>query len=52
MYLGSSNVEGQNVLKAYYDRTKNIKSEKQLSDYFLHDETFLKIESINLGYKI
>lgn len=50
MYLGIPNVEGQNVLKSYYDRNKNIKGEKQLSDYFLHDGTFLKIESINLGY--
>lgn len=50
MYLGIPNVKGQNVLSTYYEKNKHIKGEKQLSDYFLQDGTFLKIEAINVGY--
>ena len=52
MYLGVPNVKGQNVLADYYEKNKHIKGEKQLSDYFLQDGTFVKIESINLGYNL
>lgn len=52
MYFGIPNVPGNNVMKDYYDRNKHIKGEKELSDYFIHDGTFLKIEAINIGYRL
>lgn len=52
MYYGLSNVEGQNVLKDAYAKFAHIKGEKELSDFWLEDGSFLKIDAINLGYNI
>lgn len=41
----------ENVVKEYYERDKHITEEKALTDYFLHDGTFLKIDVITLGYR-
>jgi TonB-linked SusC/RagA family outer membrane protein len=50
MYYSLPNVKGQNVLAEAYDRHKNIKGEKELSDYWLEKGTFLKVDAINIGY--
>lgn len=50
MYYGIANVTGRNVLKAAYDELANVKGEKQLSDYWLENGNFLKVDAISLGY--
>ena len=50
MYYSLPNVKGQNVLEDAYDKHKNIKGEKELSDYWLEKGTFLKVDALNLGY--
>ena len=54
MYYGIPTKEnGVNFLKrAFKDDRKHIAQEKQLSDYWLEDGTFLKIDAIVLGYTI
>ncbi|WP_295936073.1 SusC/RagA family TonB-linked outer membrane protein [uncultured Alistipes sp.] len=52
MYYGLAAAPTQNVLKSAYTRNKNIKDEKILSDYWLDDGSFLKIDAINLGYTL
>ena len=53
MYFALPN-DGQNtnILKKAYDKNSHIKGEKQLSDFFLEDGTFLKIDAINVGYNL
>lgn len=53
MYFGLPN-DGQNtnVLKKAYEKNSHITGEKQLTDYFLEDGTFLKIDAIHLGYNL
>ena len=50
MYYGLPNVRGQNVLADAYDKRKDIKGEKELSDYWLEKGSFLKIDALNVGY--
>uniref|UniRef100_F4CA34 TonB-dependent receptor n=1 Tax=Sphingobacterium sp. (strain 21) TaxID=743722 RepID=F4CA34_SPHS2 len=50
MYYGIANVTGRNVLKSAYDELANVKGEKQLSDYWLENGNFLKVDAISLGY--
>jgi len=50
MYYSLPNVKGQNVLAEAFDKHKNIKGEKELSDYWLEKGTFLKVDAINIGY--
>lgn len=52
MYYGIPNIAGQNVLKETYEKNKHIKGEKQLTNYFLQDGTFLKIDAVNIGYNL
>lgn len=52
MYYGISSVEGQNVLRNAFIDNRYIKEVKQLTDYWLEDGTFLKIDAINLGYSL
>lgn len=51
MYYGIPNIK-QNVLKDTYEKNKHIKGEKQLSDFFVEDGTFLKLDAVTLGYRI
>jgi hypothetical protein len=37
-------------LKSAYDELGNVKGEKQLSDYWLENGNFLKVDAISLGY--
>ncbi|WP_316749288.1 SusC/RagA family TonB-linked outer membrane protein [Pedobacter gandavensis] len=50
MYYSLPNVKGQNVLREAYDKHKDIKGEKELSDYWLEKGDFLKVDAISLGY--
>src|SRR5699024_3621650 len=50
MYYSLPNVEGQNVLKEAFSKHKNIKGEKELSDYWLEKGNFLKVDSLSIGY--
>lgn len=51
MYFALPNdKQNTNVLKKAYSEYSHINGEKQLSDFFLDDGTFLKIDAINLGY--
>ncbi|MCX2449768.1 SusC/RagA family TonB-linked outer membrane protein [Pedobacter sp. PLR] len=50
MYYSLPNVQGQNVLREAYEKHKDIKGEKELSDYWLEKGDFLKVDAISLGY--
>ncbi len=50
MYYSLPNVQGQNVLKDAYEKHKDIRGEKELSDYWLEKGNFLKVDVISLGY--
>lgn len=50
MYYSLPNVSGQNVLRDAFDKHKNIKGEKELTDYWLEKGTFLKLDAFNIGY--
>lgn len=50
MYYSLPNVQGQNVLDEAYEDHKNVRGEKELSDYWLEKGTFLKVDAINIGY--
>lgn len=50
MYYSLPNVKGQNVLDEAYEKHKDIKGEKELSDYWLEKGSFLKVDAINIGY--
>ena len=52
MYFGIQGQGNTNVLKDAYGKFADIKGEKQLSDYYLEDGTFLKIDAITLGYTL
>lgn len=50
MYYGLQRPDQYNVLKMAYTKNKDINDEKILTDYFIEDGSFLKIDAINLGY--
>lgn len=52
MYFGLQNKEGTNVLKDAYGKNVHITGEKQLSDFFLEDGSFLKLDAVTLGYTL
>lgn len=43
-------LDGRNVLEENYDEQKDIKGEKELSDYFIEDGDFLKLDVLSVGY--
>lgn len=43
-------LEGRNVLEENYDEQKHIKGEKELSDYWIEDGDFLKLDVLSVGY--
>lgn len=50
MYYSLPNVQGQNVLRTAFEEHRNVRGEKELSDYWLEKGNFLKIDVISLGY--
>ncbi|HLT06774.1 MAG TPA: SusC/RagA family TonB-linked outer membrane protein [Cyclobacteriaceae bacterium] len=43
-------LEGRNVLVENYEKQKHIKGEKELSDFFIEDGDFLKLDVLSVGY--
>jgi hypothetical protein len=52
MYYGIQNVTGKNILTSALTTNGHIIGEKELCDYFLEDGTFLKLESLSVGYTL
>ncbi len=52
MYNGLIASSGQNLIKNLYELNKDVKGDKLLSDYFIYDATFVKIDAITLGYTL
>lgn len=52
MYFGLKSASDQNVLKIAYTDNKNINDNRILTDYFLYDGSFLKIDAVTLGYTL
>ncbi|MDE6543740.1 MAG: SusC/RagA family TonB-linked outer membrane protein [Muribaculaceae bacterium] len=52
MYNGLIASSGQNLIKNLYEKNKDVKGDKILSDYFIYDGTFVKIDAITLGYTL
>ncbi|MBD1433547.1 SusC/RagA family TonB-linked outer membrane protein [Sphingobacterium sp. DN00404] len=50
MYYSLPTVREQNVLRDAYQEHKDIKGEKELSDYWIERGTFLKVDALNFGY--
>lgn len=50
MYYGLPNSTRYNVLANHYYKNKHITKEKELTDYFLEDGTFVKLKSLTLRY--
>lgn len=42
--------QGRNVLVENYEEQKDITGEKELSDYFIEDGDFLKLDALSVGY--
>jgi TonB-linked SusC/RagA family outer membrane protein len=49
-YYGIANVKDRNILESAYEKNKNIKGEKELTDYWLENGNFLKVDALNVGY--
>jgi TonB-linked SusC/RagA family outer membrane protein len=43
-------LEGRNVLAENYEEQKHIKGEKELSDYWIEDGDFLRLDVLSVGY--
>ncbi len=52
MYFGIQGIDNCNVLKEAYGKFNAVRGEKQITDYYLEDGTFLKIDAITLGYTL
>ncbi|MCI5720006.1 MAG: SusC/RagA family TonB-linked outer membrane protein [Bacteroidales bacterium] len=53
MSLGIANRNGElNVLRDAYGIFEHIKGEKLMSDYYLEEGSFLKVDAITLGYNL
>lgn len=52
LYYGLKNSTDDNVLKIAYTNNKEIDDTRILTDYFLSDGTFLKIDAVTLGYTL
>ncbi len=51
MYYGVKNTAGWNSLRTAYTENKHITQDTRLTDYWLEDGSFLKIDAVSLGYK-
>lgn len=52
MYNGIINSGGQNLIKPLYEMHKDFKGNKLITDYFIENGTFVKIDAITLGYTL
>lgn len=53
MYYGTKTLGGSNVLKTAFTDNQHVKSTQLLlSDYWLENGSFLKIDAINIGYNL
>lgn len=52
MYFGLKSASSENVLRIAYTDNKNINDNRILTDYFLSDGSFLKIDAVTLGYTL
>lgn len=52
MYYGLKNSTDDNVLRIAYTNNKEIDDTRILTDYFLSDGSFLKIDAVTLGYTL
>lgn len=52
MYFGMKSASSENVLRIAYTDNKNINDNRILTDYFLSDGSFLKIDAVTLGYTL
>ncbi len=52
MYQGLARSNGWNLVKDLYENNKDLKGDKVLCDYFIHDASFLKIDAITVGYTL
>lgn len=52
MYQGLSRSGGWNLVKDFYEEHKDIKGDKVLTDNFIQDASFLKIDAITVGYNL
>ncbi|PRY11667.1 TonB-linked SusC/RagA family outer membrane protein [Pontibacter ummariensis] len=50
MYYGLQGEASTNLLKDAYDRNDHIKSGKVITDYFLEDGDFVKLDNLTLGW--
>lgn len=50
MYYGLQHQPGINLLKDAFDRNAHIKGPKHITDYFLENGNYLKLDNITLGY--
>ncbi|WP_346317936.1 SusC/RagA family TonB-linked outer membrane protein [Chitinophaga sp. YIM B06452] len=50
MYYGIGQKTGRNVLKSAFSKNSQIKSEKELSDYWLEKGNFVKLDALSIGY--
>lgn len=52
LYYGLKNSTDDNVLRIAYTNNKEINDTRILTDYFLSDGSFLKIDAVTLGYTL
>lgn len=52
MYHGLATRQEENVLGVAYTQNSEITGEKGLSDYWLEDGTFLRLDAVTIGYNI
>ena len=52
LYHGLKNSSQDNLLKIAFTDNKNINDTRILTDYFLNNATFLKIDALTLGYTL
>lgn len=52
LYFGLKNSTDDNVLRIAYTNNKEINDTRILTDYFLSDGSFLKIDAVTLGYTL
>lgn len=52
MYYGLRTQSQYNVLKQAFDRYADIDDEKILTNVFIHDATFLKLDALSVGYTL
>lgn len=50
MYYSMPKINGQNVLRDAFTKHKDVKGEKELSDYWLEKGTFVKMDALSIGY--